>query len=317
MPKPACREEMSESTAHGSTHYAFETLEDGVSFGRARPQGTGLSNTGVIDLGGATVVFDTSLTLHSAREIRAASVALTGRPPSFAVNSHRHLDHLLGNQVFADRPIYATRRTIERVLQLRAEMEQELTPAKLDAEIRELEERQRAQSTDGGRAEYDEPLRFHRMLRTEAAEIRLTPPSDGFDGELRLPGDLGASLLTYGGGHSESDALLWLPKSRILFAGDLLVADNHPNLASGDLPTWLEILDRIDELHPERIGTGHGPLGTPETIEVARDYLTAVREAARESKDVEIPARFRSWAMAESFEQNVASVRERMKTPPG
>ena len=317
MARLACRSEVSGPTSHGSTHYAFEPLEEGVSFGRARPQGTGLSNTGVVDLGGATLVFDTSLTLHSAREIREASVALTGRPPSIAVNSHRHLDHFLGNQVFADRPIYATRRTIEKVLELRAEMEQEITPARLEADIRELEERQRAQSTEHGRAEYDEPLRFNRMLLTEAAEIRLTPPSEGFDGELRLPGDRDASLITYGGGHSESDAMLWLPKSRILFAGDLLVADNHFNLASGDLATWLEILDRIDQLHPERIGTGHGPLGTPETIEVARDYLTTVLEVARGSKDVEIPARFRSWAMADAFERNVAFLRERARTPPG
>jgi len=108
---------MSDGRAPLSEQYAFRTIGDGVAAGLARPEGAALSNTGVVDLGGSTLVFDTSLTLRSAREIRAAAIERTRRPPSLVANSHWHLDHLMGNQLFADLPIYATTRTVEIALE--------------------------------------------------------------------------------------------------------------------------------------------------------------------------------------------------------
>ncbi len=122
-----------------SENYTFETIGDGVTFARARRERTALSNTDLADLGRSTLVFDTSLTLHSAQDVHTASMALTHRFPSLSVNSHGHLDHVVGNQVFADRPMYASRRTVEILLDKRAEMETELSPEKLEAEIREFE----------------------------------------------------------------------------------------------------------------------------------------------------------------------------------
>jgi len=294
-----------------SDHYEFEAIGDRITFGRARREGTALSNTGLIDLGPSTLVFDTSLTLHSARDIRTASLALTHRSPSLCVNSHWHLDHVAGNQVFADQPIYASRRTIEILLEKRAEMEAELSRVKLEVDIQEFERQQSSQSTEAGRATYDAVLRINRMLLTEALELRFTPPSTGFEGELRLPGDRGASLLSFGSGHTESDTVLFLAPDRILFAGDLIVAQNHPNLTSGDPEHWLTVLDRIDELRPERIVTGHGPMGSVETVAAMRDYLTTILELAGTKGDPEIPSRFRSWAEPDQFAGNIAYVRSR------
>jgi cyclase len=287
------------------------TDRDGVTFGRARPEGTALSNTGVVDFGEFTLVFDTSLTLRSARDIRAASIALTRRPPSLCANSHWHLDHIVGNQVFADQPIYATKRTIETLLEKRAELETELSREKLEEDIRELERQQDAQTSETGRAEYDGVLRINRALLAETVSLRFTPPSTGFDAELRLPGNRDASLLSFGSGHTESDALLFLGKDRILFAGDLIVARHHPNLTSGDAVHWLAVLGKIAALRPERIVPGHGPMGSVETISEVRDHLTMILEPARESGEPTIPARFRSWEGPDQFSRNVAYIRNR------
>jgi cyclase len=300
----------------GSEHYAFESLGDGVTLGRARAEGTALSNTGLVDLGGSTLVFDTSLTLRSAREILAASIALTHRPPTVCVNSHWHLDHLLGNQVFADRPIYASRRTVEIVLAKQAELQTEVSRTRLEADVRELEGLRAAQTTDAGRVEYDAILRVHRALLEESVDLRLTPPSSPFDRELTLPGAAGAELRSFGSGHTESDTVLFLPRERILFAGDLVVAQNHPNLTSGDPDHWLTVLDRLEGLRPERVVTGHGPLGSVETVKEVRDYLTAVSELARKPGDPAIPARFASWGGSSQFEGNVAYVRSRLAKEP-
>ena len=297
-------------------HYAFEDLGDHIRFGRARPGGTALSNTGVVDLGGATLVFDTSLTLHAARETRAEAIASTGRGPSLCVNSHWHLDHMAGNQVFEDGPIYATKRTAEVLLEKRAELEHELTRETLEADIRDLERQRAAVAGDAGRAPYDAVLRIHRTLLEETVELRFTPPSKEFERELRLPGDQDARLLTYGAGHTDSDAVLFLPKSGMLFAGDLVVTENHPNLTSGDPEHWLVVLDQLAALHPERIATGHGALGSVESLAVMKDYLTTILELARSPEEPEIPARFRGFAEPDQFTGNVRYARQRRARHP-
>jgi cyclase len=294
-----------------STHYKFEELVEGVTFGRARAEGTALSNTGLIDLGGSTLVFDTGLTLRAAADIRSASLALTDRTPSLAANSHWHLDHLLGNQVFAARPIYATKRTIEILLEKRAELESELNRGKIETEIREIEANARAATTEAGRAPYEFVLRINRALLEELIELKLTLPSSGFEGELRLPGDRQARLLTFGSGHTDSDAILFLPESRILFAGDLVVSGNHPNLTSGNPEHWLTVLDKIDELRPEQIATGHGPIGSRETVAEMRDYIETMLDLAQKTGDGPIPARFARWAEPDQFSGNLAYVRGR------
>jgi cyclase len=293
-------------------NYTFEEIGERIIFGRARSEGTALSNTGLVGVGDSTLVFDTSLTLHSARDILKASRVLTRRPPSISVNSHWHLDHILGNQVFADRPIYASRRTIELLLEKRAELEREITREKLEADIREFETQRSAASTEAGRAPYDAVLRIHRTLLEETAELRLTLPSTGFEGELQLPGDRPASLVTFGSGHTESDTMLFLAEDRVLFAGDLVVAENHPNLTSGDPEHWLAVLDQIDILRPERIVTGHGPIGSLDTVVTMRDYLTTILQLARQRDEPKIPARFRSWSEPDQFSQNVAYTRARL-----
>ncbi len=117
--------------------------------------------------------------------------------------------------------------------------------------------------------------------------------------------------MSFGSGHTESDTLLFLANDRILFAGDLIVAQNHPNLTSGDPEHWLTVLDKIDDLRPERIATGHGPVGSAETVAEIRDYLATVLELARERTAPEIPTRFRSWAEPDQFSSNIAYVRLR------
>lgn len=294
-----------------SQHYSFESLDEGVSYGRARREGTALSNTGVVDLGDATLVFDTSLTLHSARDIHEAAKVVTGRIPSLAVNSHWHLDHLLGNQVFADRPIYATRRTVEILLEKRAELEGELTREKLEAEVRELEKQRAAIGSEFGRAQYDAVLRVNRTLLDEAPEIRLTLPTIGFERELKLPGPRNAEVVTFGAGHTDSDAVLFLPKSAILFAGDLVVSGTHPNLTSGDPEHWITVLDEIERLKPERVVTGHGSIGSVDTLETMRDYLSTVLELARDAREPAVPSRFASFTEPDQFTANVAYARSR------
>jgi cyclase len=302
-----------------ATHYRFQELRPGVVFAEARTEGTALSNAGIVDLGGSTLVIDTGLTLRAARELRRVALERTGRAPSITANSHWHLDHLLGNQLFSDGPIYATRGTVEVLLRKRAQLERDLTLERLEAELREIQgqaPRAAGAPTPAERREYALALRLNRALWEEAVDLRLTPPSISFEESIELPGDRKARLVTFGGGHTNSDALLWLPSERLLFAGDLVVAGSHPNLLSGDPDRWLRILTEIERLRPERIATGHGPVGDLETVAAVRDYLTTLARLAQESGTPEVPVRFRAWEGPSQFLRNLEFLRGRRLAPP-
>lgn len=82
-----------------SSHYDWQPLQDGILAAVMKPDGDSHaeSNSGIVDLGDQTLVFDSSNTPRAARDLLAASLAFTGREPTFVINSHWHDDHVRGN----------------------------------------------------------------------------------------------------------------------------------------------------------------------------------------------------------------------------
>lgn len=307
---------MSGKAPTDSPEYTFESLAEGVVFAHARPGSTALANSGIVDLGGSSIVVDTALTLQAARELRSAATSALGRPPALTFNTHWHLDHLLGNQLFTDGPIFATERTIQLLAQHREELLTELDPAALERDLGTFESELRASTHPAARAAYAEVVGINRALLAEAPAIRLTAPTDGFDQEFALPGTRGARLISYGAGHTESDGLLFLPRERLLFAGDLIVNHRHPNLTSGDPEHWLVVLDAIDRLRPSQIVPGHGAIATPQTVQEIREYLHALLAISHQPGKVRIPPRYKEWIDPAQFERNLTFLRERRARAP-
>ena len=69
--------------------------------------------------------------------------------------------------------------------------------------------------------------------------------------------------------------MAWLPKERILFAGDLCVNQAGNNIADRDADpdNWLRALDAMALMDIGRLVPGHGPLGDLDTIRGQRAYL--------------------------------------------
>jgi cyclase len=294
-----------------SQHYTFEKLSETVTFARSRPNGGALSNSGLIDLGQETVVFDTSLTPQAAADLRNAAVDATGRAPSIAVNSHWHLDHVLGNQLFSTIPTWGTRRTREILVEQHDVLSAELGIDAMSKTVRELEEIVAAAGTSEVRGYLQTVLDTHRWVLAASPTLRLTAPNQTFEDRVRLQAGNEAELLTFGSGHTESDALLHLPREGLLFAGDLIVVGTHPNLTSGDPEHWLKVLEQIDGLRPERIVPGHGPVSGADAIESVRDYVSTLLTIAREPGPAVIPHRFDGWSGEDQFEENVKFLRSR------
>jgi cyclase len=291
-----------------SAHYRFEPLSDGLTFAQARAEGGALSNSGLIDLGAGTLVFDTSLTPVAAEDLARAARAATGREPTAVANSHWHLDHLLGNQVFASLAIYATRRTREILDERGTALRSEISAETLMKDVRELEEKLRSATSEDARTYLASVLEMNRWVLRCAGSLRLTSPNRTFESRLRLPGSRGAELLSFGAGHTESDAVLHVPDAGLLFAGDLVVVGTHPNLLSGDPAHWIVVLREIAALRPERIVPGHGPVASAEALAAMEDYLATILAMAGDRRE-EIPARFRDLQGPDQFRANLEFVR--------
>ncbi|MCX8164352.1 MAG: MBL fold metallo-hydrolase [Aquificaceae bacterium] len=96
--------------------------------------------------------------------------------------------------------------------------------------------------------------------------------------------------------HTDGDLVVWMPRRKILFAGDLVFGGRVPFLGSGNSRTWLLCLERIREMSPEILLPGHGePLYGKEHImrqiswtgNYIRDLRSVVRRLYEEGYSVE------------------------------
>ena len=92
-------------------HFQLEQVADDAWAAIATPDGGAVANAGIVRSSGATIVFDTTMLLEAALELRRAAERIA--PVAAVVCSHWHADHVGGNPVFEDVDIVATERTRE------------------------------------------------------------------------------------------------------------------------------------------------------------------------------------------------------------
>ncbi|MCP4360972.1 MAG: MBL fold metallo-hydrolase [Chloroflexi bacterium] len=86
-------------------------------------------------------------------------------------------------------------------------------------------------------------------------------------------------VLTAAPGPTTGNLWVYLPRQKILFAGDTVTTDWHPLFLEGTSKQWLETLNRLQQW-PERLHTivsGRGGAVTDETIPLMQCYLHALR----------------------------------------
>ena len=143
--------------------------------------------------------------------------------------------------------------------------------------------------------------RYYAMMADgwDYAGVRLTRPTDTFSGVFDLKvGGRPIRLEEVGPAHAPGDAIVHLPDDGILFAGDILFVGACPIMWVGPVSNWLAALDRIDELAPEVIVPGHGPVSGLAEVQTMRDYLTwAIEVGERQRKAGETPSKAAAAAL--------------------
>lgn len=307
-----------------SRHFQLEQLAEGV-YAAISIDGTGsMSNAGIIDLGDTTLIFDTFATPQAAQDLRSAAEQLIGHPIAYVVNSHKHGDHVWGNQVFVPAAdIVATGKTRADMLK-HVDVSKEAFQLDIENDIRDMEGKLAKEQDEHKKRAQANEIATRREILTALSTFERTLPNLTFEQQLTIHGTRRTvELLTSGGGHTASDAFLYLPAEHLLFMGDLLFVRNHPWMGDGNPEEWIQILERIEQLSFTAAVPGHGPLGASEDLALLRRYITSIVALAEklmnegvpleEATKTKMPEPFDTWAGAEVFDWNMEFLYNRKK----
>ncbi|THA77937.1 MBL fold metallo-hydrolase [Streptomyces sp. A0592] len=208
-----------------------------------------LNNAGFVSDGGRTLLVDTAATERRALALREAVVAAGVPLPRTVVNTHHHGDHTYGNSVF--------------------------TP---EALVLAHDNARTEQLAAGHQLEMIWPA-------TDFGAIDITAPDLTYSDRATVHvGGTEVQVVHPGVAHTTGDSVVWLPRQRVVFTGDLVFAGGTPFLAMGSLAGSLRALELLRSLDAETVVPGHGPLTDPSAYDSTERYLRYVAELAREGR---------------------------------
>ena len=308
----------------GSKHFVLHSLAEGVFAAIAQDGGSAICNSGLIDLGGQILVFDTFLTPQAAQDLRRCALELFGRTPQIVINSHYHNDHIWGNQVFAaDAQIISSARTRELITTAGMEEYQDYS-ANSAKQLESLRARQQNANDERGQKELLLWLGYYEGLVEALPHLKVCTPNITFNSHLVIHGAKNTcELITFEGAHTGSDTVLYISQAGIAFMSDLLFVGCHPYLADGDPRSLLEALKELSQLEASCCVPGHGPVGTIEDLKLLIEYIEGCFETAQMLVDtgnvnedrineLKIAEKYQDWIVPQFYRTNIRFLSERL-----
>ena len=227
---------------------AVQAVAPGVYFHQGDPR-FGTCNNGWVIMDSYVVEIDANYPM-GANVVIPKIRALTDRPVRFVIDTHFHPDHSFGNAVWVD-AFGSTIVAQEAVLDI-------LSKSGPD---RWQESAKTRHDVAASRLKLPDVVYSDRMA--------IEDPSHRI--ELRWPGPA----------HTPGDTLVWLPKEKILFTGDMCVNGSFNYVHDSTILKWISALEAAKSLGAEKVCPGHGPIGGPEVIADQEAYFVALREGVR------------------------------------
>jgi cyclase len=239
------------------------------------------------------LVFDTNVLPSSAARVLAEIRKITSKPVRYVVNSHWHPDHWDGNELYArefpgveiiataetrrlmERTMHVYGKTIEKLAGDGAKQMQEMLQTGKNSDGSALSDSDRKQITDD--------LRIQKDFMAEYNAMHPVLPTLTFDEEITLHAASRELRIMHLPGNTTGDAVLYLPKEKILLTGDLLTspvpfgADSHP-------ARWIESLKTLAQLDVDVIIPGHGAAQHDKAyLRLMMDALQSVEEQVHQA----------------------------------
>ena len=233
-----------------------------------------------------------SMARHQIAEIRR----LTSRPVRYVVNTHWHPDHWLGNGEYAREfpgvTFIATPHTREQMLSRAVRF---ITPKYAsdtrDVVVKMVETGKRPDGTPYSEIErlyYGAALTQFTGYVSELESARVTLPDLLFRDEIILSlGGRDAQVKFLGRGNTGGDAVVFLPESRTLITGDLLVHP-FPYGIGSFIGEWIDTMKKLGAIDAATIIPGHGAVQRDhaylqQVTELLESLQSQVRAAVRDS----------------------------------
>jgi len=242
-------------------------LADGVyAIEHKHASGGDSGNTTVIIGDREVLVVDSGYFPSVAREDITQIREWTNKPVGYVLNTHFHNDHNNGNRTYVDAfpsvAIVAQEET-KKDMDLIQPGNVERGRTEYDAAIAAYKQ---GKDTDGRALAEDEKKQVQEIIPTlenseaEFKTITYQSPTLTFADKIDI--DLGnreVQVKYLGRGNTAGDAIVYLPKEKIIVAGDLLV-EPFPYVGDGFPSEWVHTLHKIAQLDANTIVPGHGPI---------------------------------------------------------
>ena len=247
--------------------HIITTIADGVYALRHKNAvrlGAVSGNTTIIIGDRDVLVVDTCLLPSLARTDIALIRKWTGKPVRYVVNTHWHGDHSWGNAAYLEAFPGATIIAHRETPALMKGFLNGFLPGNVAFPARAAEALRAGIDFDGAplsaerRAEIEADIPNARLRAEEYRTLVTRLPDLTFDNELTL--DLGnreVRIHHFGRGNTAGDAVVYLPRERIVITGDLVVYP-RPYLLGGFPSEWSETLRGVANLRPRVVVPGHG-----------------------------------------------------------
>ncbi|MFD1773374.1 MBL fold metallo-hydrolase [Paenibacillus rhizophilus] len=311
-----------------SKHFRLNQVAEGVYAAISVPGTGSVGNAAIIDLGDSTLVVDTFTTIEAAEDLQAAAIELTGKPVSYVINTHWHSDHTSGNQVFIPgAQIISTSITREIMATFgKDRLARHLAdPEPIYRAMDELDEKIQQETDEKLKREMQWENASDSEYMNMLPNLVYTLPTITFDGQMTIHGSSRTvQLITYGGGHTQSDAFLYLPEEKIAVMGDLVLSKHHPVMMYANPNAWLNILERVEALGVETIIPGHGEVCSMKELHEVKGYINdivaLVAEAVHSKKSIDdlvVPQAYQDWYFTTYFKSNLKRVYDWITESPG
>lgn len=211
-----------------------------------------IANIGFIIGKTSIAVIDTGGSYCDGKRFLSAIREISDKPIGYVINTHTHPDHTFGNQAFkAENPVFIGHENLPRAM------------------------------ADKG------PLYLNNLKRLVGekamADTKIIQPTKTVSDTMTIElGNKQLILQAYKTAHTDHDLTVYDPKTKIIWAGDLLFAERIP-VIDGSLLGWQKVMDQLAKIPAKYVVPGHGGplLKWPEALAPQKAYLQTLTKDLR------------------------------------
>jgi glyoxylase-like metal-dependent hydrolase (beta-lactamase superfamily II) len=218
----------------------------------------GVPNVAIVVGSRATLVVDTGMGPKSGAVVVREAQALSKNTQFYLATTDYRPEHITGAMAFPPNTVW-------------------MIPAAQKADIAE-----------GTMGMVDSFMSRSADLKAALTDVKLRDPDVVFDGDARidLGGGVTVRLFWFGPARTAGDVVIFVDPDRVLHAGNILGSKSYLGMPdrTPSVTNWLDIIDRLEALHPLIVMPNHGDVRDASLISSQREVLRDLQRRARELK---------------------------------